>query len=197
MSRDAHVSLERLTAWALEPTPLDDRATQTHLASCRPCLHALSRVKAELDDLRDAAWREADDHFDESTLRQQRHRILDRIAHVGQPARVITFPGRARSATTGRSGGSRRWISLAAAAGLIIGIVAGQSWRVLPLEPAGRILVEPTRSARAGDPFVRTAVSALTEDELLNEIDLSLQQGRRATELRALDALTPTMNEIR
>lgn len=199
MTPDAHVSLERLTSWALAPAVPDDRATAAHLASCRVCVQRLSHLTTELDSLRDEAWAEADRHFNDASLRHQRSRILDRIAHVGQSARVIAFPGHARSGVSPTSGGGRRWISLAAAAGLIIGIVAGQSWHLFPSDRARHIVVEPTQSAAwvGQGPFVRTAAHLLTEDELLDEIDLSLQQGRRAVELRALDALTPTMNENR
>jgi len=198
MSQEAHVSLERLTSWALAPTAPDDRATAAHLASCQECVHRLSHLTTELDGLRDEAWADADRHFDEAALRHQRSRVLDRIAHVGQSARVLAFPGHPHSGVVPRAAGSRGWISVAAAAGLIIGIVAGQSWHLLPFDRARHIVAEPTQAAWAGrGPFVRVAVSSLTEDELLDEIDISLQQGRRAVELRALEALTPTMNENR
>ena len=50
-----------------------------------------------LDAYRDAAHADADAHFDERALETQRHRILQRLAHLGQAARVIRFPGVART----------------------------------------------------------------------------------------------------
>ncbi len=72
-------------------------------------------------------------------LDAQRTRILDRLAHLGQAARVLRFPRRtARSRRCRSSTGSRRWVSVAAAAGLIIGLVAGQLLHFVPWEAHDR-----------------------------------------------------------
>ncbi|MEO8683122.1 MAG: hypothetical protein ABI665_29015, partial [Vicinamibacterales bacterium] len=89
---------------------------------------------------RAAACAEADAHFDDRALEAQRHKILARIAHLGETARVIRFPGAPSGATTAPPI-SRNWISVAAAAGLIIGLISGQILHVLPRpvpRPMGR-----------------------------------------------------------
>ena len=80
----------------------------------------------------------ADAVFDDARLETQRVRILDRLATLGQAARVLYFPNRtAREVTMPGASGSRRWVSVAAAAGLIIGLVAGQLLRLVPWEGSG------------------------------------------------------------
>ena len=49
-------------------------------------------LNANLEAYRVAAHAEADAHFDERGLESQRHKILARLAHLGQPAKVIRFP---------------------------------------------------------------------------------------------------------
>ena len=199
--RDPHVPTDRLTALALLPaeaTSVTDRAALAHLASCDACGQALARLTADLDTLRGQANREADAYFSENVLSAQKARILDRIVHVGQSARVIAFPQRSGRRFVSGSNGNRRWITVAAAAGLVIGLLTGQ---VLQLAQVGRtptLIGQPEQTARAEEPvFIRATARSLSEDELLDEIDLAVQQGRRAVELRALDALTPTISEIR
>ena len=61
----------------------------------------------------------------------QRHKILARLAHLGHPAKVIRFPKAPQGELPiGRV--NRRWISVAAAAGLLIGLLGGQLVHLVP-----------------------------------------------------------------
>jgi hypothetical protein len=137
--------------------------------------------------------------FDASRLEHQRTRILDRLAHLGHVARVLPFPARTREAVLPAARGSRRWMS-AAAAGLIIGLVSGQLLHTLPFDTAGSrnaaTVQAPPRAASSGIVPALATAPALTDDELLDEIEAAVQL-RRAQSLRALDALTPTAAEFR
>jgi len=136
---------------------------------------------------RAAACAEADAHFDDRALESQRHKILARLAHLGHPARVIRFP-KAPSGELPATGINRRWISVAAAAGLLIGLLGGELMHFLP-QPARRIAPMATSSAPSAPArpnFVPASVNV--DDSLLNEIDLAVQ--RRPSGLRALDELT-------
>ena len=136
---------------------------------------------------RAAACAEADAHFDDRALESQRHKILARLAHLGHPAKVIRFP-KAPSGEMPATGVNRRWISVAAAAGLLIGLLGGQLVHLVP-QPARRIAPMATLnapSAPARPNFVPASVNV--DDSLLNEIDLAVQ--RRPSGLRALDELT-------
>jgi hypothetical protein len=140
---------------------------------------------------RAAASAEADAHFDERALETQRHKILARLAHLGHPARVIRFP-KAPSGELPSSAVNRRWISVAAAAGLLIGILGGELVHVV--QPTARrsspIATSIAPSAPARPAFV--AVSAPIDDGFLDEIDSAVQL-RSAAELRVLDELTPVL----
>ena len=151
-----------------------------------------SAQAAALEAYRAAACAEADAHFDERALEAQRTRILQRLDQAGQRARVLAFPGSA-VASRPSVAKSRRWISAAAAAGLLIGLVTGQLLHVLPgdswvhRQPL-RPQAEPIRPAGA----VSTRVSVPLGDpdnELLDAIDLAVTRGG-VSELRALHDLT-------
>jgi len=144
---------------------------------------------ATLEAYRAAACAEADAHFDDRALETQRHKILARLAHLGHPAKVIRFP-KAGNVEVPMGGVNRRWISVAAAAGLLIGLLGGQLVHLVPqsnrrLAPMATSIAP---SAPSGPAFV--PVSASTDDGLLGEIELAMQL-RGAAELRALDEITP------
>jgi hypothetical protein len=198
--RDAHVPVERLAVLALGPAEAnsrDDEAALAHAAGCGACGRELARLTTELGTLRLEAAREADVHFDETTLDLQRSRVLERLAHLGHSARVLRFPG---TGLTRAHGGdvNRRWISVAAAAGLIIGILAGQIVHIIPADRTRRASeTSQQASARVGSAVVNTSASmTLSDEDLLGEIDVAVQ-GRHPAELQALDALTPIASEIR
>ena len=147
-----------------------------------------------LDAYRAAAHAEADAHFDERALDAQRHKILARLAHLGETARVIRFPVVPRGSVPAASA-NRRWISVAAAAGLIIGLVSGQLLHVMPRTAVSRSVSRPVLSPAIdlsaelpGPSFV--PIVATQDDGLLGEIDGAIEL-RSVAELRALDELTP------
>jgi hypothetical protein len=143
---------------------------------------------AAFEAYRAAACSEADALFDDRALEVQRHKILARLAHLGQSAKVIRFP-RTSSGELQATGVNRRWISVAAAAGLIIGLLGGQLVHILPQQSRGlapmATSIAPSAPSRA--PF--TPVSFAADDGLLGEIEL-VMQARTANELRALDEYT-------
>ena len=201
--RDSHVPLDRLTALALvgrAPEGEPDRSALTHVTQCSLCADELARLSAVSDEWREAAVAEVDAIFDAASLETQRSRILDRLAHLGQVARVLPFPTRTREIVMPVASGGRRWVSVAAAAGLIIGLVAGQLLQFAPLDrTAARDQVSMQAPGRTGSPAIVPAAAStplLSDDELLDEIEAAVQL-RRAQSLRALDALTPTASEFR
>ncbi|MEO7135557.1 MAG: hypothetical protein ABI024_15215 [Vicinamibacterales bacterium] len=145
---------------------------------------------AALEAYRAAAYAEADAHFDERVLETQRHKILDRLAHLGHPAKVIRFP-KAPHRDLPIGGVNRRWISVAAAAGLIIGLLGGQLVHLVP-QQTRRLAPMATSMAPSAPSSMPTFVPASTtaDDGLLGEIELVMQI-RAAGELRALDEFTP------
>lgn len=139
-----------------------------------------------LEAYRAAACAEADAHFDDRALDTQRNKILARLAHLGHPARVIRFP-RAPYGELPTPSVNRRWISVAAAAGLLIGVLGGQFVHIVPnqtrrLAPMATSIAP---SAPARPNFVQTVAA---DDEFLGEIDYAVL--RTPTELRTLAELT-------
>lgn len=207
MGRNRHIPTDRLTALAFvarvpetgSSHAPDDLLALEHVSRCSRCAARLTQLTAQAGQLRDFACAEADDVFDDAMLEAQRTRILDRLAHLGQTARVISFPRRTRDAMPVSSNG-RRWISVAAAAGLIIGLLAGQ---VLHFVPATAL---PSRDDdysvqaldRGNAPGLvptSTSLPALSDDELMEEVEAAVQL-RRVYSLRAIDALTPTAADL-
>lgn len=205
--RAHHIPLDRLTALAFASRvpgddsveAVEDERALAHVAECSQCAATLSTLAADAEAVRDLAFVEADTAFDDAMLDAQRTRILDRLAHLGQAARVLAFPSRTREAAMVGATGSRRWISVAAAAGLIIGLVAGQMLHFVPSTASLRedtaSMRTPSAQSRAAIVPASASVPALTEDELLEEVDAAIQL-RQASALSAIDALTPTAADL-
>jgi len=148
-------------------------------------------LNATIEAYRVAAHAEADAHFDEHALESQRHKILARLAHLGQTAKVIRFP-LAPNVETPATSLNRRWISIAAAAGLIIGLLGGQIVNLLPSQTR-RLAPMASSIAPSADSvpgYVPARLILSQDDGLLGEVDFAVQL-RSARELRALDELTP------
>ncbi len=144
---------------------------------------------AALDAYRAAAHAEADAQFDERALDTQRHKILARLAHLGETARVIRFPAAPRNVVAAASA-NRRWISVAAAAGLIIGLISGQFLHVTA-GPVGRKVLSPAVDPQAELPGPSLVPIVATQDDgLLGDIDGAIEL-RSVAELRALDEFMP------
>ena len=109
--------------------------------------------EALLAAYRAAACAEADAHFDERALETQRHKIMARLAHLGHPAKVIRFP-RTPLGDVPQRPINRRWITVAAAAGLLIGLLGGQLVHIVP-QPTRRLApmatsIAPSAPTRPG-----------------------------------------------
>jgi hypothetical protein len=207
-SRVQHIATDRLTALAFivrapedeSPEVAADQLALAHVAECDDCAARFATLVTNADALRDAASAAADEVFDDAMLDAQRTRILDRLAHLGQAARVIAFPRRPREVTMPVASTSRRWVSGAAAAGLIIGLVAGQMLHFLPAStpPLRDDTVSMQSAERSTRPAIVPASASfpmLSDDELMEEVERAIE-ARRARSLRAIDAFTPTAGDL-
>ena len=202
--RTSHVPIDRLTALAFTahgPETAQDEQALLHASHCPRCSTELARLTLEAEKLREAAFAQADAMFNDAMLDAQRHRILDRLANLGQVARVLRFPLRTREVAMPVSTSGRRWVSVAAAAGLIIGLVAGQMlhlvpWAGLERRDASLTIQSASRSSNGGIVAAAAPGPSVTDDQFLDEIEAAVRL-RRAHSLRALDALTPTAGDFR
>jgi hypothetical protein len=183
---DRHVDDTTLHLIVLDPGAVPV-ATASHLHGCARCQARAGEARRRLDASRAAAGAAADAAFSAADLERQRRAILGRILRGHRPARVLAFPG--HESTGLRPPADRRWLVAAAAAGLVLGALAGQ------LPHLGTATVPAARGDAPAVVSARADTRPL-EDTLLSEVDAALDPAARP-ELRALDALTPVHYEIR
>jgi ElaB/YqjD/DUF883 family membrane-anchored ribosome-binding protein len=188
--RHPHLSDDRLIDVCLADAPAI--AEQQHLAACETCEQRRVSLERLLDDTCDIAAAEADALFTEDRLSRQRARILQRVEQEARQGRLISFPAAQTTAPVLlRARPAARWIAGAAAAGLVIGLLAGHLAHDFT---AGRVL-PPSRAAVtpvvAGFQAVSTSMS---EEEFLGRLELAIE-GTGGSALRPLDDLTPLVSE--
>jgi len=192
-----HVQDERLldACLAVRQGERPDPPVAEHLADCATCRVRYEELVQVLDLVRQEGETEADAIFTPERLRQQQLQIARRIEHVGRAARVISFPGRfvRRTMTASATPSASRWVAAAAAAGLFIGAALGASygWGArggYDLANDRRMTPVATRGTAPGE--------VAADDAFLSELELALERPH-TRELRAFDALTPHVREIR
>jgi hypothetical protein len=190
-----------------------------HLADCPDCALRYAEFAGFMDQVKADATEEADEIFTPERLAVQQASIVRRLELTGRAARVITFPGRlvARHMSPGGSRIAPRWLAAAAAAGLLIGVGAGQFFygvrtpqpRAVAIGAAGagsaagpasaisqvnpvNSIPSATRSLPAEPP---ADTSDGVDDDFLAHLELAVQRPR-TRELLAFDAMTPHAREI-
>lgn len=150
-----------------------------------------------LGEHRESVNAEADAAFPADRLARQQSRILARIEHEGRPGRVIVFPaGHAHApAALLRARPGMRWVAGAAAAGLLIGVVAGQLTYDFSTRDRGRGAQIVASRPEADSPALRAVSTTLSEEEFLGQLELAIE-GIRPDSLQPLDEMTPRVWEI-
>ena len=207
--RVRHLTEERLfDVYLAERTadPVDPPAAE-HLGDCEACTARYTELVSLMDTVRREGEAEADAVFTADRLRAQQQQIARRIALVGRPARILSFPGRIvrRTITVSASRTAPRWIAAAAAAGLFVGVAVGASyqfrWGLAPSRAGQPFLVSGASTARAARLTpVATRGGGQSEiaadDAFLSDLEIALD-GPHTSELRAFDDLTPHVREVR
>ena len=139
---------------------------------------------------------EADAAFPAERLARQQSRILHRLEQEGRPGRVIAFPaGHAHEAPPLRARPGMRWIAGAAAAGLIIGVAAGQFASNFSTRVDTRASQIVAALPDQGGATLRAVSTTLSEEEFLGRLEVAIE-GSRSASLQPLDELTPRVWEI-
>lgn len=169
-----------------------------HLDQCDLCAERAREASLWLDDIREAAAGEADRVFTAERLTAQQAQIMRRLEQVDEPSRVIAFPRASRAA---RDPQSRRvapaWVGLAAAAGLILGVVGGQLSARLEFAAQARAL--PTAAAADAARLAATDTSdQLSRVDTSNALFLQLDLDNAATPsvLEPINGATPSMTQL-
>ena len=173
-----------------------DGVRHPHLHACATCRVRYETFERWIDNLGGELRTEADEAFPMERLAAQQTQIARRLEALDRPARVIAFPKAARAVISGHSH-VRRWVTVAAAAGLIAGVGLGQ---VVPHRRA--IEVRPNQAAQAPRftaPEVAARAGEITpapishdDDELLSDL-FALP---RVSTLSALDDMTPHVRDL-
>jgi hypothetical protein len=100
-------------------------ASDAHLDVCQQCRSRYEAFSDWLARIQEDARSEADEAFTPERLAAQQAQVMRRLEALERPARVIAFPKFARPITS-TQGHAQRWVAGAAAAGLVIGLAAGQ-----------------------------------------------------------------------
>ena len=181
--------------------PIDPPVAE-HLADCASCGTRYAELAAFMDALRRDGDAEADAIFTPERLRLQQLQIARRIALVGRPARVLSFPGRIVRRTIDASASRRapRWVAAAAAAGLLVGVAVGASfqWRA-QVQSRQNFLADASRArAQRTTPAATRGngpAEIASDDAFLSDLEIALERPH-TRELQAFDALTPHVREI-
>jgi predicted anti-sigma-YlaC factor YlaD len=194
----AHLDDAALAAiWTDEATS-GVRQAHPHLESCQACRVRFAELSAWLQDLRNDATAEADQHFSPERLAAQHALIFRRLEAAERPARVIAFPRFAQPLTS-RTSHASRWVAAAAAAGLIVGVGVGQlmdlrhSFTSQPQAATAQARATGPRTPVGGEPFVQP-LNDTVDETFLSELDATLSRAS-VPELRALDAFTPRADD--
>ncbi len=196
LSAARHLDDGTLTEIWTEATASGQPASHAHLTTCAQCSARYTAFTGWLDRLRDDAAAEADEAFSQERLASQQTQILRRLETLERPARIIAFPRFSRPVTS-TQGNAQRWVAAAAAAGLVIGLAAGQfvdirnrftTSTVQNLQPQNtnaRLNPMPDPQADAG---VRPAVS---DEMLFFGAELA-----PISALQPMDSITPLARDI-
>ena len=174
--------------------------TDPHLTTCADCQARYAEFTAWMDGLRNEAHDEADAIFTTDRLAAQQSQVMRRLEALERPARVIAFP-KLPGPVASPQRNVQRWVATAAAAGLIIGLAAGQ---FVDIRDAfgGPELGSVTQSARAtqnpraiGSTPAVTPVSATSlSDEAIFFGD-GVRSGQYST-LQTMDDITPRARDL-
>ena len=176
-----------------------DPPVAEHLTDCDWCGNRYADLTQFMDSLGTTAEVEADAVFTADRLRAQRQHIALKLEHLGQPARVISFPGRATGQFAGSSSvrPARRWIAAAAAAGVFIGVGTGLllDWERAPRHRTSGVVARQTVLTSPGRIELSRPEGSDDDGAFLSELEQAGDRPR-IRELSAVDALTPHVREI-
>jgi len=168
-----------------------------HLDRCDICAERSVELGRWLDDVRNLGLDAAERAFPAEKLVAQQAQIMRKLEQLDEPPRVIAFPRQMPGAA--RESGGRRvapaWLGVAAAAGLVIGVIGGHfTARVSATEHPAQTAVAPTVPTTPVTQPVRPAVpaTAMPATVTASLIDLDLDNPT-PHDLAMLNDYTPTL----
>ena len=158
-----------------------------HMDRCDICAERAIALGRWLDDVRALGEADVDAVFPAERLAAQQAHIMRRLEQLDQPARVIAFPRQLR--LDGQAEHSHRvsaaWVAVAAAAGLVLGVIGSQVSARLTSAPATKTVAAQTATAAPA------AVADAARVAELNQIDQENADRQSLGDLSRLDLITP------
>ena len=180
-------------------TETGEPSVHPHLAACQQCRSRYAAFTSWLDRIRDDARTEADEAFTPDRLAAQQAQILRRLEALERPARVIAFPKFTRPVTS-TQGHAQRWVAGAAAAGLVIGLAAGQFVDIRDAFGRGRVNQQIGQNARAaqsalpsGQAVTPIAAGSVSDETLFFGDGVQRPQ---YSPLQTMDDITPRARDL-
>jgi len=151
-----------------------------HVDRCDLCGKRALELGRWLDDVRAMATEAADAAFPPERLALQQVQIMRRMELLDQPSRVIHFPSQYRLDPPAQARRvSPAWVGIAAAAGLVLGVIGGQMTARLGAP-------EPVTAAQ------RTPIELGPAQQSPSILDFDLENtSLRGTPAGVLDEMTP------
>lgn len=159
-----------------------------HLDSCDECGRRALEVSRWLEDVQAIGRADADSVFSDDRLAAQRDSVMNRLAQLDRPSKVISFPAAAPAARESQVArrGSPGWLFAAAAAGLMIGVVTMELSHMIPF---GGAQTPAPIVATSGTPSpAPTVEDASLLDGVFDRPSLGA--------MNALDEMTPRIADV-
>ncbi len=183
-----HLSEDQLTEAVLSG------ARPAHLEQCDECSRRARDLGLWLGDVRAEALAAADEAFPAERLALQHSQIMRRLEQLDAPPRVIAFPAHTDADAMPRSGGGRRvapaWVGVAAAAGIVIGVIGSQMSARLTPAADGQAAPVQTQQAEPAAPSTAADMQPMNAS-LLNDWERQVPDA-----LLVFDEATPTLLEM-
>ena len=155
-----------------------------HMDRCDICADRAIAFGRWLDDVRALGEADVDAVFPAERLAAQQSQIMRRLEQLDQPARVIAFPRHLRLDGQREPGHrvSPGWVAVAAAAGLILGVIGGQL--------SAHFSARPAQSTQTAQVAPATIVDAARVAEM-NRFDAEDADRPSLDSTKTLDQMTP------
>ncbi|HKV99258.1 MAG TPA: hypothetical protein VJN96_05515 [Vicinamibacterales bacterium] len=164
-----------------------------HLDRCDLCAERAVELGRWLDAVKTTGVESAEAAFTPERLAAQQVQIMRRLEQLDEPARVIAFPSQTRLQrdSTGRRVAAG-WLGVAAAAGLVLGVISGQVSARMGMHPV------QVRTEQPVAPAVQPTVEAVVEpgapiDASLLDMDLD---SLNVPALAVADSMTPRATQV-
>lgn len=165
-----------------------------HLDRCELCAQRAVELARWLDGVRTTGVDAAEAAFSAERLAAQQVQIMRRLEQLDEPARVIAFPSHAqlRRESTGHRVAAG-WLGVAAAAGLVLGVISGQMTARLGAHPAAPATVAHTEPSATQQPPADESARLGPIDASVLDVDLD---SINVPAFAAMDNITPHTTQL-